>query len=49
MLGEPLVFSDLALLIAVVRHPRFYFTAIPQRQRWLAAIALPTRTLLSFI
>lgn len=40
MLGEPLVFSDLALLVAVVRHPRFYFTAIPRRQRWLAAIAL---------
>lgn len=40
MLGEPLVFSDLALLVAVVRHPRFYFTAIPPRQRWLAGIAL---------
>jgi hypothetical protein len=40
MLGEPLVFSDLALLVAVVRHPRFYFTAIPLRQRWLGAIAL---------
>ncbi|WP_232280309.1 LTA synthase family protein [Sphingomonas sp. PAMC 26605] len=40
MLGEPLVFSDFALLVAVVRHPRFYFTAIPQRQRWLAGVAL---------
>lgn len=40
MLGEPLVFSDLALLVAVVRHPRFYFTAVPQRQRWLGAMAL---------
>lgn len=40
MLGEPLVFSDLALLIAVVRHPRFYFTAISQRQRWLAGLAI---------
>lgn len=39
MLGEPLVFSDLALLIAVVRHPRFYFTAISVWQRWLLAVA----------
>ncbi len=39
MLGEPLVFSDLARLAAVVRHPRFYVTAIPLRQRWLAVIA----------
>ncbi|MEG3178438.1 LTA synthase family protein [Sphingomonas sp. RB3P16] len=39
MLGEPLIFSDLALLLAVVRHPRFYFTAIPLQQRWLAAVA----------
>lgn len=39
MLGEPLVFSDLALLAAVVRHPRFYFTAVSVRQRWLAGAA----------
>ncbi|HWU72820.1 MAG TPA: LTA synthase family protein [Sphingomonas sp.] len=38
MLGEPLVFSDLALIAGIFRHPRFYFTAIPARQRWLAAI-----------
>ena len=38
MLGEPLVFSDLALLVGVVRHPRFYFTALSRRQRWLLAI-----------
>ncbi|AOH82711.1 capsular biosynthesis protein [Sphingomonas panacis] len=38
MLGEPLVFSDLALLAAVVRHPRFYFTAISARQRVLMAL-----------
>ncbi|MDF0486693.1 LTA synthase family protein [Sphingomonas sp. H39-1-10] len=37
MLGEPLVFTDLALLAAVVRHPRFYFTAISVRQRVLMA------------
>jgi len=38
MLGEPLVFSDLALIAGIFRHPRFYFTAIPARQRWMAAI-----------
>ncbi|WP_245656715.1 LTA synthase family protein [Sphingomonas asaccharolytica] len=38
MLGEPLVFSDLALIVGIFRHPRFYFTAIPARQRWVAAI-----------
>jgi hypothetical protein len=38
MLGEPLVFSDLALLAAVVRHPRFYFTAISVQQRVLMAL-----------
>jgi len=38
MLGEPLVFSDLALIAGIFRHPRFYFTAIPVRQRWMAAI-----------
>jgi hypothetical protein len=39
MLGEPLAFSDLALIAGIFRHPRFYFTAIPTRQRWMAAIA----------
>ena len=38
MLGEPLVFSDLALLAAVVRHPRFYFTAISMKQRVILAL-----------
>jgi hypothetical protein len=38
MLGEPLLFSDLALFAALVRHPRFYLTAISIRQRWLLAI-----------
>lgn len=38
MLGEPLVFSDLALIAGIFRHPRFYFTAIPARQRWMAAV-----------
>jgi hypothetical protein len=38
MLGEPLVFSDLALIAGIIRHPRFYFTAIPPRQRWVMAV-----------
>jgi len=38
MLGEPLVFSDLALLVGVVRHPRFYFSALSPVQRWMLAI-----------
>ena len=38
MLGEPLVFSDLALIVGIMRHPRFYFTAISARQRWMLAI-----------
>jgi len=41
MLGEPLLFSDLALIVALVRHPRFYFTAVSVRQRWILAIAAP--------
>lgn len=38
MLGEPLVFSDLAMLAAILHHPRFYFTAISVRQRALMAL-----------
>jgi hypothetical protein len=41
MLGEPLVFSDLALILWVFRHPRFYLTAISARQRVMLAIAAP--------
>jgi hypothetical protein len=40
MLGEPLLFSDLALIAGLVRHPRFYFTAVSTRQRWLLAIGM---------
>ena len=39
MLGEALVFSDLALIVGIFRHPRFYFTAIPARQQTLAGCA----------
>ena len=28
MLGEPLMFSDLALIVAVFRHPQFYMSAL---------------------
>lgn len=41
MLGEPLLFSDLALIAAIFRHPRFYLTAVPPRQRRGFAIGGP--------
>jgi hypothetical protein len=41
MLGEPLLFSDLALLGWVFRHPRFYLTALTARQRWMMALGMP--------
>jgi hypothetical protein len=37
VLGEPLVFTDLALLGAIVHHPQFYWSAVPVWQRWTAA------------
>jgi len=39
MLGEPLLFSDLALLGAVFRHPQFYLSAVPPWQRVLIGLA----------
>lgn len=40
MLGEPLLFSDLALIGAIFRHPQFYLSAIKMWQRiWAGAIA----------
>ncbi len=41
MLGEPLLFSDLALIAALFRHPRFYLTAVSAAQRWMFMIAAP--------
>jgi hypothetical protein len=38
MLGEPLLFSDLALFAALIRHPGFYLTALSTRQK--AGLAL---------
>lgn len=41
MLGEPLLFSDLTLIVAVFRHPRFYLTAVPAKRRWGFLIVAP--------
>ncbi|MFS0851486.1 LTA synthase family protein [Novosphingobium panipatense] len=38
MLGEPLVFSDLALIGAIFSHPQFYLSAVAMWQRVSAAI-----------
>lgn len=38
MLGEPLLFSDLALIGAIFRHPQFYLSAVSLWQRVLASI-----------
>ncbi|WP_235037783.1 MULTISPECIES: LTA synthase family protein [unclassified Novosphingobium] len=38
MLGEPLLFSDLALIGAIFRHPQFYLSAVAMWQRIVAAI-----------
>ncbi|MEM6584885.1 MAG: LTA synthase family protein [Pseudomonadota bacterium] len=40
VLGEPLVFSDLALLGAMVKHPQFYFSVLALWQQVLGAFAL---------
>lgn len=41
MLGEPLVFSDLALIGAIFKHPQFYFSALTRSQKALLLIAAP--------
>lgn len=38
MLGEPLLFSDLALIGAIFRHPQFYLSAISAGQRAAAGV-----------
>lgn len=40
VLGEPLLFTDLALVGAIFRHPQFYFSAIGPRPRVVAALVL---------
>lgn len=39
MLGEPLLFSDLALIGAIFRHPKFYLSAVRLWQRVAVALA----------
>ncbi len=41
MLGEPLVFSDLALIGAVFRHPQFYLSALKPSQKGAIFMAAP--------
>lgn len=41
VLGEPLLFSDLALVVNLVRHPRFYFTALTSIQKAAVGIGIP--------
>ena len=40
VLGEPLLFTDLALIGAIFRHPQFYLSAIRIRQRVAGAAVL---------
>jgi hypothetical protein len=47
VLGEPLAFSDLALVGAIFRHPQFYLSAVPAWQR--AAVALAVAVLLAVL
>ena len=41
MLGEPLVFSDLALIGAVFKHPQFYMSALQPGQKAALVLAVP--------
>lgn len=50
MLGEPLLFSDLALIGAIFRHPQFYLSAVAIWQRIVAGlIALVLFALLAWL
>lgn len=40
VLGEPLLFSDLALIRGIVSHPQFYWSAVPVWQRIVAALVV---------
>lgn len=46
VLGEPLLFSDFALLFAVFRHPQFYFSALARWQRSALLVCAPLVLLL---
>jgi len=41
MLGDPLVFTDLALIGAVFKHPQFYLSALTRLQKALLVMAAP--------
>lgn len=41
VLGEPLVFTDLALVGAVFRHPQFYLSALKPGQKTALMLAVP--------
>lgn len=41
VLGEPLVFTDLALVGAVFRHPQFYLSALKPGQKAVLVLAAP--------
>jgi len=41
MLGEPLVFTDLALIGAIFRHPQFYLSALKPGQKAILVLAAP--------
>lgn len=50
MLGEPLLFSDLALIGAIFRHPQFYLSAISVGQRTAAgAVAILLLAMLAWL
>lgn len=41
ILGEPLVFTDLAMIVTVFRHPQFYFSALGTVQKGALALLVP--------
>ena len=52
VLGEPILFSDLALVRALFRHPQFYFTALSRLQLLAlvgGALAVPAAMALLFV
>lgn len=49
MLGEALLFSDLALVGAVFRHPQFYLSALSRVQKLAVAAAAPATLLVGYL
>tara|TARA_A100001391_G_scaffold273_4_gene713 strand:+ start:4830 stop:6302 length:1473 start_codon:yes stop_codon:yes gene_type:complete len=48
VLGEPLHFSDLALIVGVFRHPQFYFSALSAWQK-VAGLAVMAALIAAFV